>query len=164
MLTRKEGPTGEPARLDKSDEKTTRTWLLYTEARRAEARRVRMPEKECVRELQALLHLKLGEEPDAMDCTGGGAKVKPGKTVIMSMPQLVAHIIMKQHDTPRLFSPRKHNAPYIFSPLSRFELTVGEVWHSWNNHWRLNISARISELMLDLLTISLVPNVLLPSP
>ena len=125
---------------------------------------MRMPEKECVRELQALLRLKLGEEPDAMDCTGGGAKVKPGKTVIMSMPQLVAHIIMKQHDTPRLFSPRKHNAPYIFSPLSRFELTVGEVWHSWNNHWRLNISARISELMLDLLTISLVPNVLLPSP
>ena len=129
MLTRKEGPTGEPARLDESDEKTTRTWLLYTEARRAEARRVRKREKERGRELQALLRLKLGEEPDAMDCAGGGAKVKPGKTAIVSMPQLVARMIMKRRDTPRPFSPRKHDAPYIFSPLSRFEPTVGEMWH-----------------------------------
>ena len=106
MLTGKEGPTGEPVWLDKSDEKTTQTWLLYTEARRAEAQQVRMREKEHVHELQALLYLKLGEEPVAMDCAGGGAKVKPGKMVIMSMPQLVAHVIMKRHDTPWLFSPQ----------------------------------------------------------
>jgi hypothetical protein len=125
-----EGPPSEPAQLDESDEKTIRTWLLYTEARRAEARRVRKREKERGRELQALLRLKLGEEPDAMDCAGGGAKVKPGKTAIVSMPQLVARMIMKRRDTPRPFSPRKHDAPYIFSPLSRFEPTVGEVSHS----------------------------------
>ena len=124
-----EGPPSEPAQLDESDEKTIRTWLLYTEARRAEARRVRKREKERGRELQALLRLKLGEEPDAMDCAGGGAKVKPGKTAIVSMPQLVARMIMKRRDTPRPFSPRKHDAPYIFSPLSRFEPTVGEMWH-----------------------------------
>ena len=51
MLTRKEGPTGEPVRLDESDEKTTRTWLLYTEVQRVEAQQVRMREKEHVREL-----------------------------------------------------------------------------------------------------------------
>ena len=125
-----EGPPSEPAQLDESDEKTIRTWLLYTEARRAEARRVRKREKERGRELQALLRLKLGEDPDATDCAGGGAKVKPGKTAIVSMPQLVARMIMKRRDTPRPFSPRKHDAPYISSPLSRFEPTVGEVWHS----------------------------------
>jgi hypothetical protein len=130
MLTRKEGPTGEPAQLDELDKKTTQTWLLYTEAWRAEVQQVRMREKECVCELQALLCLKLGEEPDAMDCAGGSVKVKPGKMVIMSMPQLVAHIIMKRHDMPWLFSLHKHDALYIFSPLLRFELTVGEVWHS----------------------------------
>jgi hypothetical protein len=47
-----------------------------------------------------LLYLKLGEKLDAMDCAGGSVKVKPGKMVIMSMPQLVVHIIIKQHDTP----------------------------------------------------------------
>jgi hypothetical protein len=125
-----EGPPGEPAQLDESDEKTIRTWLLYTEARRADARRLRKREKELGRELQALLRLKLGEDPVATE--GGvrtfseGAKVKPGKTAIVSMPQLVARMIMKRRDTPRLFSPRKHDAPYIFSPLSRFEPTVGE--------------------------------------
>ena len=124
-----EGPPGEPAQLDESDEKTIRTWLLYTEARRADARRLRKREKELGRELHALLRLKLGEDPDATE--GGvqtfseGAKVKPGKTAIVSMPQLVARMIMKRRDTPRLFSPRKHDAPYIFSPLSRFEPTVG---------------------------------------
>jgi hypothetical protein len=125
-----EGPPGEPAQLDESDEKTIRTWLLFTEARRADARRLRKREKELGRELQALLRLKLGEDPDATE--GGvqtfseGAKVKPGKTAIVSMPQLVARMIMKRRDTPRLFSPRKHDAPYIFSPLSRFEPTVGD--------------------------------------
>ena len=125
-----EGPPSEPAQLDESDEKTIRTWLLFTEARRADARRKRKREKELGRELQALLHLKLGENPDA---TGGGvqtfsegAKVKPGKTAIVSMPQLVARMIMKRRDTPRLFSPRKHDAPYISSPLSRVEPTVGD--------------------------------------
>jgi hypothetical protein len=125
-----EEPPGETAQLGKSDEKTIRTWLLYTEARRADARRLRKREKELGRELQALLRLKLGENPDA---TEGGlqrssesTKVKPGKTAIVSMPQLVARMIMKRHDTPRLFSPRKHGSPYIFSPLSRFERTVGE--------------------------------------
>jgi hypothetical protein len=125
-----EGPPSEPAQLDESDEKTIRTWLLFTEARRADARRLRKREKELGRELQALLRLKLGEDPDATE--GGvqtfskGAKVKPGKTAIMSMPQLVARMIMKRRDTPRLFSPRKHDAPYIYSPLSRFEPTVGD--------------------------------------
>ena len=125
-----EGPPSEPAQLDESDEKTIRTWLLFTEARRAEARRVRKREKERGRELQALLRLKLGEDPDATDCAGGGAKVKPGKTAIVSMPQLVARMIMKRRDTPRPFSPRKHEPSYIRSPLSRFEPTVGGVWHS----------------------------------
>jgi len=76
------------------------------------------------------LRLKLGED---LDTTEGGfqrssesAKVKPGKTAIVSMPQLVARMIMKRHDTPRLFSPRKHDASYVDSPLSRFERTVGE--------------------------------------
>ena len=125
-----EGPPGEPAQLDDSDEKTIRTWLLYTEARRADARRLRKREKELGRELQALLRLKLGEDPDAAE--GGvhtfteGAKVKPGKTAIVSMPQLVARMIMKRRDTPRPFSPRKHDAPYISSPLSRFEPIVGD--------------------------------------
>ena len=41
-----EGPPGEHAQLDESDEKTIRTWLLYTEARRADARRLRKREKE----------------------------------------------------------------------------------------------------------------------
>ncbi|KAI0255218.1 hypothetical protein BJV78DRAFT_1279426 [Lactifluus subvellereus] len=116
-----EGPPGEPAQLDESDEKTIRTWLLYTEARRAEARRVRKREKECGRELQALLRLKLGEDPDATE-QAGSAKVKPGKTAIVSMPQLVARMIMKRRYTPRPFSPRKHDSPYISSPLSKFEL------------------------------------------
>jgi hypothetical protein len=122
-----EGPPGEPAQLDESDEKTIRTWLLYTEARRADARRLRKREKELGRELQALLRLKLGEDPNM---TEGGvqtfsqsAKVKPGKTAIVSMPQLVARMIMKRRDTPRLFSPRKHDGEYISSPLSRFEPT-----------------------------------------
>ena len=115
-----EGPPGEPAQLDESDEKTIRTWLLYTEARRAEARRVRKREKERGRELQALLRLKLGEDPDATE-QAGCAKVKPGKTAIVSMPQLVARMIMKRRYTPRPFSPRKHDSPYIYSPLSRFE-------------------------------------------
>ena len=125
-----EGPPSEPAQLDESDEKTIRTWLLFTEARRAEARRVRKREKERGRELQALLCLKLGEHPDVADCAGGGAKVKPGKTAIVSMPQLVARMIMKRRDTPRPFSPRKHDSSYIDSPLSRFEPTVGKAWHS----------------------------------
>jgi len=115
-----EGPPGEPAQLDESDEKTIRTWLLYTEARRAEARRVRKREKERGRELQALLRLKLGEDPDATE-QAGSAKVKPGKTAIVSMPQLVARMMMKRRYTPRPFSPRKHDSPYIHSP-SRFEL------------------------------------------
>ena len=119
-----EGPPGE---LGESDEKTIRSWLLYTEAKRADARRLRKREKELGRELQALLRLKLGEDPDA---TVGGVesasdKVKPGKTAIVSMPQLVARMIMKRRDTPRPFSPRKHDASYICSPLSRFEPTVG---------------------------------------
>jgi len=113
-----EGPPGEPAQLDESDEKTIRSWLLYTEARRAEARRVRKREKERGRELQALLRLKLREDPDATERTTG-AKVKPGKTAIVSMPQLVARMIMKRRDTPRPFSPRRHDSPYIRSPLSR---------------------------------------------
>jgi hypothetical protein len=123
-----EGPPGEPAQLDESDEKTIRTWLLFTEARRADARRLRKREKELGRESQALLRLKLGEDPDAME---GGIqasecpKVKPGKTAIVSMPQLVARMIMKRRDTPRPFSPRKHDSPYIYSPL-KFEVTVGE--------------------------------------
>lgn len=119
-----EGPPGEPAQLDESDEKTIRSWLLYTEARRAEARRVRKREKERGRELQALLRLKLGEDPDATECATGAAatKIKPGKTAIVSMPQLVARMIMKRRDTPRPFSPRRHDSPYICSPLSRFEL------------------------------------------
>ena len=123
-----EGPPGEPAQLDESDEKTIRTWLLYTEARRADARRLRKREKELGRELQALLRLKLGEDPGATEggvqTSAEGAKVKPGKTAIVSMPQLVARMIMKRRDTPRQFSPRKHDAPYIYSPLSRFEPTV----------------------------------------
>lgn len=110
------GPPGEPAQLDESDEKTIRSWLLYTEARRAEARHMRKREKERGRELQALLRLKLGEDPDAT----GAAKSKPGKTAIVSMPQLVARMIMKRRDTPRPFSPRRHDSPYIHSPLSRF--------------------------------------------
>jgi hypothetical protein len=110
------GPPGEPAQLDESDEKTIRSWLLYTEARRADARRERKRVKERGRELQALLRLKLGEDPDAM----GAAKSKPGKTAIVSMPQLVARMIMKRRDTPRPFSPRRHDSPYIYSPLSRF--------------------------------------------
>jgi hypothetical protein len=125
-----EGPPAEPAQLDESDEKTIRTWLLFIEARRAEARRIRKREKERGRELQALLRLKLGEDPDATDRTGGGGAgagakvtVKPGKTAIVSMPQLVARMIMKRRDTPRPFSPRKHDTPYK-SPLSRFEPTV----------------------------------------
>jgi hypothetical protein len=150
-----EGPPSEPAQLDESDEKTIRTWLLYTEARRAEARRVRKREKERGRELQALLRLKLGEDPDAnpmttttttmdTDCGAGGtggivgsgsgisgtAKVvKPGKTAIVSMPQLVARMIMKRRDTPRPFSPRKHDGQYVFSPLSRrFNPMMGTAW------------------------------------
>ncbi|KAI9437061.1 hypothetical protein BJY52DRAFT_627670 [Lactarius psammicola] len=116
-----EGPPGEPAQLDESDEKTIRSWLLYTEARRAEARRVRKREKERGRELQALLRLKLGEDPDATERTTGSTatKVKPGKTAIVSMPQLVARMIMKRRDTPRPFSPRRHGSPYICSSLSR---------------------------------------------
>jgi len=125
-----EGPPSEPAQLDESDEKTIRTWLLFTEARRAEARRVRKREKERGRELQALLCLKLGEHPDAADCAGGGAKVKPGKTAIVNMPQLVARMIMKRRDTPRPFSPRKHDPSHPGSPLSKFDPTVGEAWHS----------------------------------
>ena len=125
-----EGPPGEPAQLDESDEKTIRTWLLFTEARRADARRLRKREKELGRELQALLCLKLGEDPHATDgsvqTVSEGAKVKPGKTAIVSMPQLVARMIMKRHDTPRLFSPRKHDTTYIDSPLSRFEPTAGD--------------------------------------
>ncbi|KAI9453732.1 hypothetical protein F5148DRAFT_1232186 [Russula earlei] len=105
-----EGPPGEPTQLDESDEKTIRAWLLFTEARRAEARRVRKREKERGRELQALLRLKLGEDPDASE-HAGGVKVKPGKTAIVSMPQLVARMIMKRRDTPRPFSPRKHGSP-----------------------------------------------------
>ncbi|KAH9972915.1 hypothetical protein BJV74DRAFT_953885 [Russula compacta] len=125
-----EAPPAEAAQLDESDEKTIRTWLLYTEARRAEARRVRKREKERGRELQALLRLKLGEDPDATEragSTGTGSRgvaakvVKPGKTAIVSMPQLVARMIMKRRDTPRAFSPRKHDSPYIYSPLSRFD-------------------------------------------
>jgi len=116
-----EGPPGEPAQLHESDEKTVRTWLLYTEARRAEARRVRKREKERGREIQALLRLKLKEDPDAMEQMGG-ARVKPGKTAIVSMPQLVARMIMKRRYTPRPFSPRKHDSPYVESPLSRFGL------------------------------------------
>ncbi|KAH9069359.1 hypothetical protein EDB83DRAFT_2518494 [Lactarius deliciosus] len=119
-----EGPPGEPAQLDESDEKTIRSWLLYTEARRAEARRVRKREKERGRELQALLRLKLGEDPDVTECATGATstKIKPGKTAIVSMPQLVARMIMKRRDTPRPFSPRRHDSPYICSPLSRLEL------------------------------------------
>jgi hypothetical protein len=124
-----EGPPGEPTQLDESDEKTIRTWLLYTEARRADARRLRKREKELGRELQALLRLKLGEDPDATEggvhAASSSAKVKPGKTAILSMPQLVARMITKRRDTPRPFSPRKHDMPYICSPLSRFEHTVG---------------------------------------
>jgi len=116
-----EGPPGEPAQLHESDEKTVRTWLLYTEARRAEARRVRKREKERGREIQALLRLKLKEDPDAMEQMGG-ARVKPGKTAIVSMPQLVARMIMKRRYTPRPFSPRKHDSPYVESPLSRVGL------------------------------------------
>jgi hypothetical protein len=37
------------------------------------------------------------------------------------MPQLVARMIMKRRYTPRPFSPRKHDSPYIYSSLSRFE-------------------------------------------
>ena len=122
-----EGPPGEPTQLDESDEKTIRTWLLYTEARRADARRLRKREKELGRELQALLRLKLDEDPDATVGVSESAKVKPGKTAIVSMPQLVARMIMKRRDTPRPFSPRKHDAAYISSPLSRFEPTVGDL-------------------------------------
>jgi hypothetical protein len=125
-----QGPPGEPAQLDESDEKTVRTWLLYTEARRADARHLRKREKELGRELQALLRLKLGQDPDApeggVQAASASAKVKPGKTAILSMPQLVARMIMKRRDTPRPFSPRKRDMPYIFSPLSRFEHTVGK--------------------------------------
>jgi len=123
-----EGPPGESVQLDESDEKTIRTWLLFTEARRADARRLRKREKELGRELQALLRLKLGEDPDAT--VGGvqeGAKVKPGKTASVSMPQLVARMIMKRRDTPRPFSPRKHDPSYIPSPLPTFEPTVGDL-------------------------------------
>ena len=124
-----EGPPGEPAQLDESDEKTIRTWLLFTEARRADARRLRKREKELGRELQALLRLKLGEDPDTME--GGThaselARVKPGKTAIVSMPQLVARMIMKRRETTRPFSPRKHDTRDISSPLSRFQFTAGE--------------------------------------
>jgi hypothetical protein len=120
-----EEPPSEPAQLDDSDEKTIRTWLLYTEARRAEARRKRKREKERGRELQALLRLKLGEDPDSAECAGG-TRVKPGKTAIVSMPQLVARMIMKRRDTPRPFSPRKHESPYVYSPLSRFDPVTWE--------------------------------------
>ena len=113
-----ECPPSEPAQLDESDEKTIRSWLLYTEARRAEARHLRKREKELGRELQALLRLKLGEDPDATE-RATGTKIKPGKTAIVSMPQLVARMIMKRRDTPRPFSPRRHDSPYIPSPLSR---------------------------------------------
>jgi len=113
------GPPSEPAQLDESDEKTIRSWLLYTEARRAEARHLRKREKEWGRELQALLRLKLGEDPDATE-RATGVKIKPGKTAIVSMPQLVARMIMKRRDTPRPFSPRRHDSPYIHSRLSRF--------------------------------------------
>jgi len=119
----REGPPSEPAQLGESDEKTIRSWLLYTEARRAEARRIRKREKERGRELQALLRLKLDEDPDGSE-HASGVKVKPGKTAIVSMPQLVARMIMKRRDTPRPFSPRKHGAQYIRSPLSRFEPVV----------------------------------------
>ena len=126
-----EGPPGEPAQLDESDEKTIRTWLLYTEARRADARHLRKREKELGRELQALLCLKLGEDPDATEgglhASFGRAKIKPGKTAIVSMPQLVARMITKRRDTPRPFSPRKHDSPYISSPLSKSGLTAGEL-------------------------------------
>jgi hypothetical protein len=54
-----------------------------------------MHEKEHMHELQALLYLKLSEEPDTIDCASSSMKVKLGKTVIMSMPQLVIYIIMK---------------------------------------------------------------------
>ncbi|KAH8984983.1 hypothetical protein EDB86DRAFT_3219199 [Lactarius hatsudake] len=123
------GPPGEPAQLDESDEKTIRSWLLYTEARRAEARRVRKREKERGRELQALLRLKLGEDPDVTERATGAAvtKIKPGKTAIVSMPQLVARMIMKRRDTPRPFSPRRHDSPYICSPLSKLELDPAAV-------------------------------------
>ncbi|KAH9992827.1 hypothetical protein BJV77DRAFT_1001288 [Russula vinacea] len=107
-----EGPPGEPAQLDESDEKTIRTWHL------------RKREKELGRELQALLCLKLGEDPDATEgglhASFGRAKIKPGKTAIVSMPQL-------RRDTPRPFSPRKHDSPYISSPLSKSGLTAGEL-------------------------------------
>jgi len=124
-----EGPPGEPTQLDESDEKTIRTWLLFTEARRADARRLRKREKELGRELQALLRLKLCEDPDAMEGgarTSESARLKPGKTAIVSMPQLVARMIMKRRDTPRPFSPCKHDPQYISSPL-RSEFTVGEL-------------------------------------
>jgi hypothetical protein len=45
-----EGPPGEPARLDKLAKKMIWTWLLYTEARRVEARRVHKCKKEVRRE------------------------------------------------------------------------------------------------------------------
>jgi hypothetical protein len=126
-----EGPPGEPAQLDESDEKTIRTWLLYTEARRADARHLRKREKELGRELQALLCLKLGEDPDTteggLQASFGRAKIKPGKTAIVSMPQLVARMITKRRDTPRPFSPRKHDSRYISSPLSKFGLTAGKL-------------------------------------
>ncbi|KAH9961032.1 hypothetical protein BC827DRAFT_1204557 [Russula dissimulans] len=134
-----EGPPGEPAQLAESDEKTIRSWLLYTEARRAEARRVRKREKELGRELQALLRLKLDEDPDASEHPGG-VKVKPGKTAIVSMPQLVARMILKRRDTPRPFSPRKHDAQYIRSPLSPVvavdmeKRAVSLVRHTWFPH------------------------------
>ena len=66
------GPPGEPAQLDESDEKTIWVWLLYTEVQSAKARHVRKLEKERGRELQMLLCLKLGKDPDAAMWDGHG--------------------------------------------------------------------------------------------
>jgi len=38
---------------------------------------------------------------------------------IVSMPQLMARMIMERHDTPLLFSLHKHDALYIFSPAPK---------------------------------------------
>ncbi|KAI0261743.1 hypothetical protein BC834DRAFT_426501 [Gloeopeniophorella convolvens] len=109
----------EPAQSVQSHEKSIRAQLLRTEWYRAEARRVRKREKERGRELQALLCLKLGEDPDAAE--RAGATAKPGKTAIVSMPQLTARIIMKRREAQRPFKPRKRGAPYTPSPLSLLE-------------------------------------------
>lgn len=47
-------------------------WLLYTEVQSAKARHERKLEKEHRSELQMLLHLKLGEDPDAAMQDGHG--------------------------------------------------------------------------------------------